>query len=76
MRTRQRVGERCQELLLDLQGMWLVGEADLRCVDFKLLVLGLPGKTYASLFGAGWKNIRLFVCEAAENRGPTWLRWR
>jgi hypothetical protein len=39
MRTRQ---QRCQELLLDLQGMWLVGEADLRCVDFKLLVLGLP----------------------------------
>jgi hypothetical protein len=42
---RLHVGERCQELLLDLQGMWLVGEADLRCVNFKLLVLGLPGES-------------------------------
>jgi hypothetical protein len=67
---RLHVGERCQELLLDLQGMWLVGEADLRCVDFKLLVLGLPGESCLKPFSAWWKNIRLFVCEAAEKSRP------
>ena len=27
-------------------------------------------EAYASLFSAGWKNIRLFVCEAAEKSRP------
>jgi hypothetical protein len=77
MRTRQRVGERCKELLLDLQGMWLVGEADLSISSCLFLACRANlFEAYASLFSAGWKNIRLFVCEAAEKSRPYLAYWR